>query len=69
MKQLTFALLATLAAGSAAAQSPATACEGSRDLRLVNGRIVTMDKKNSTVAEVTIQNGVFTAVGRGGSGA
>jgi predicted amidohydrolase YtcJ len=68
MKQLTFALLATLAAGSAAAQSPATACEGSRDLRLVNGRIVTMDKKNSTVAEVTIQNGVFTAVGRGGSG-
>jgi predicted amidohydrolase YtcJ len=68
MKYFTFALLATLAAGSAAAQSPATACEGSRDLRLVNGRIVTMDKKNSTVAEVTIQNGVFTAVGRGGSG-
>jgi len=26
-----------------------------------------MDKKNSTVAEVTIQNGVFTSVGRGGS--
>jgi predicted amidohydrolase YtcJ len=68
MKHFTFVLLIALAAGSAAAQSPATACGGSRDLRLVNGRIVTMDKKNSTVAEVTIQNGVFTAVGRGGSG-
>jgi predicted amidohydrolase YtcJ len=68
MKHFTLALLVTLAAGPAAAQSPATACEGSRDLRLVNGRIVTMDKKNSTVAEVTIQDGVFTAVGRGGSG-
>jgi len=68
MKHFTFVLLIALAAGSAAAQSPATACEGSRDLRLVNGRIVTMDKKNSTVPEVTIQNGVFTAVGRGGSG-
>src|SRR5580765_7569771 len=67
MKPLTLLLLATLVAANAAAQPPA-ACEGSRDLRLVNGRIVTMDKKNSTVAEVTIQNGVFTSVGRGGSG-
>jgi len=68
MKRLTFALLIILSAGSAAAQSPTTACAGSRDLRLVNGRIVTMDKKNSTVTEVTIQNGVFTSVGRSGSG-
>jgi predicted amidohydrolase YtcJ len=66
MKRLTLPLLATLIAANAAAQSPA-ACEGSRDLRFVNGRIVTMDGKNSTVAEVTIQNGVFTSVGRGGS--
>ena len=66
MKQLTFALLSLLASTSASAQTPAN-CAGSRDLRLVNGRIVTLDRKNSTVAEVTIQNGVFTAVGRGAS--
>jgi predicted amidohydrolase YtcJ len=68
MKHLPFALLALLTAAQAGAQSTSTACAGSRDLRLVNGRIVTLDKKNSTVAEATIQNGVFTAVGRGGSG-
>jgi len=28
-------------------------CEGSRDLRLTNGRIVTMDQKNSIVSEVS----------------
>jgi predicted amidohydrolase YtcJ len=67
MKHLTFALLATLASTTAAAQSPTAACAGSRDLRLVNGRIMTMDKKSSTADEVTIQNGVFTSVGRGGS--
>jgi predicted amidohydrolase YtcJ len=61
------ALAAVLSATNAAAQSTPPACAGSRDLRLVNGRIVTMDGKNSTVAEVTIQDGVFTSVGRGGS--
>src|SRR5215831_6097357 len=65
MRRLSLLFL-ILIAGNAAAQS-GPSCEGSRDLRLVNGRIVTMDKKNSTVAEATIQNGVFTAVGRGGS--
>src|SRR3954452_25045730 len=39
-------------------------CAGSRDLRLVNGKIVTMDARNSTVPEATIQNGVFVAVGK-----
>src|SRR5580765_8534605 len=68
MKHLPIALLALLTAAQAGAQSTSTACAGSRDLRLVNGRIVTLDKKNSTVAEATIQNGDFTAVGRGGSG-
>ncbi len=38
-------------------------CSGARDLRLVNGKIVTMDKRNSIVSEVTIQNGRFDAVG------
>src|SRR5882672_3868903 len=60
-------VIALLFATAAAAQSAPERCAGSRDLRLVNGRIVTLDKKNSTAAEVTIQNGVFTAVGRGGS--
>jgi predicted amidohydrolase YtcJ len=42
-------------------------CAGARDLRLTNGRIVTMDRQGSTVSEVTIQDGRFTAVGaRGG---
>src|SRR5882762_5067068 len=67
MKHIPLALLVTLYATTAPAQTPAN-CAGSRDLRLVNGRIVTLDRKNSTVAEVTIQNGVFTSVGRGGSG-
>jgi predicted amidohydrolase YtcJ len=41
-------------------------CAGARDLRLVNGRIVTMDQRNSTVSEVTIQDGRFETVGKGG---
>src|SRR5215472_1675824 len=64
MKTLAF-LLTALAASSSFAQTPAGNCAGSRDLRLVNGKIATMDGKNSIVGEVTIQNGVFTAVGRG----
>ena len=38
-------------------------CSGSRDLHLTNGRIVTMDRRNTIVTEVTIQNGRFAAVG------
>jgi predicted amidohydrolase YtcJ len=34
-------------------------CADTRDLRLVNGRIVTMDAKNSVLSSVTIQNGRF----------
>src|SRR5215468_5802545 len=64
MKTLAF-LLATLVALSSLAQAPAANCAGSRDLHLVNGKIATMDGKNTIVNEVTIQNGVFTAVGKG----
>jgi len=64
MKTLAF-LLATLVASSSLAQAPAANCAGSRDLHLVNGKIATMDGKNTIVNEVTIQNGVFTAVGKG----
>lgn len=39
-------------------------CGDSRDLRLINGRIHTMDKKDSVVSEVTIQDGRFEAVGK-----
>src|SRR5438132_2615602 len=67
MKTLAF-VLTLLAATSAAAQTPPARCEGSRDLRLINGRIATMNKTNATVTEVTIQDGVFTAVGRARSG-
>jgi predicted amidohydrolase YtcJ len=60
-------LLAALACGGGgAAQTPGTAagpCDEARDLRLVNGRFVTMDGQGTTAGEVTIQNGRFTAVG------
>ena len=55
---------ALLSTSTAFAQSPAKGCERARDLHLVNGKISTLDAKNSTVTEVTIQNGVFTAVGK-----
>jgi predicted amidohydrolase YtcJ len=35
------------------------ACDDSRDLRLVNGKILTMDPKNSILSSVTIQDGRF----------
>ncbi len=41
----------------------ADACAGSRDLRLTNGRIVTMNAANTVATEVTIQNGRIAAVG------
>jgi hypothetical protein len=48
-------------------RGPTDPCAGARDLRLTNGRIVTMDARGSTFSEVTIQDGRFTAVGpRGG---
>jgi predicted amidohydrolase YtcJ len=49
------------------AQTPSDArCSGSRDLRLTNGKIMTMDRQNTVVSEVIIQEGRFTAVGRSG---
>ena len=53
-----------VAAAPAWAQTAAGRCANARDLRLVNGKIITMDAKNSIVSEVTIQEGRFTAVGR-----
>src|SRR5260221_12898246 len=40
-------------------------CAGARDVRLVNGKIHTLDAGNSIVSSVTIKNGKFAAVGGG----
>jgi len=47
--------------------APVDPCAGARDLRLTNGRFVTMDRQGSTATEVTIQDGRFTAVGPRGN--
>src|SRR5215470_11629134 len=39
-------------------------CAGARDVTLVNGKIHTLDARNSIVSSVTIRNGKFAAVGR-----
>ncbi|HEX4137156.1 MAG TPA: amidohydrolase family protein [Bryobacteraceae bacterium] len=55
-------IVGVLSAGAAmAATDP---CADSRNLKLVNGKIVTMDKKNSTVSSVTIQAGIFSDTGK-----
>jgi predicted amidohydrolase YtcJ len=43
-------------------------CAGSRDVKLVNGRIHTLDARNSIVSSVTIKDGKFTEVGNERSG-
>src|SRR5215472_15228917 len=45
------------------AQAQSKNCEDSRDLRLTNGHILTMDAKNPTVTEVTIRDGKFESIG------
>ncbi|HEX5110973.1 MAG TPA: amidohydrolase family protein [Vicinamibacterales bacterium] len=58
------------AAGSRiAAQNPAAdPCANARDVRLVNGRIATMDARNTIASELTIQNGRIVAVGKPAAG-
>src|SRR5689334_11756831 len=53
--------LVLLRAAAAAGQDP---CAGARDLRLINGRIATMDRGNTVVPEVTIQDGRFAYIGK-----
>ena len=50
-----------------ARQAAVDPCAGGRDLRLTNGKFVTMDARGSTATEVTIQTGRFTAVGPRGN--
>ncbi|MBV8841505.1 MAG: amidohydrolase family protein [Bryobacterales bacterium] len=49
---------------AAACAALGAACDDARDLRLINGKIATMDQRNSIVSEVTIQDGRFAAVGK-----
>jgi predicted amidohydrolase YtcJ len=53
-----------LLAAPTAAQTQVDPCASARDLRLTNGKIVTMDAQQSIASEVTIQDGRFVAVGR-----
>jgi hypothetical protein len=55
-----------VAAGIGVLHAQDSRCAGSRDLHLTNGRIMTMDRQNTVVSEVIIQEGRFTAVGRNG---
>ena len=54
----------TFAAPALAADEGDDRCAGARDMKLVNGRIHTLDGRNSVVSSVTIKNGKFAAVGR-----
>lgn len=56
-------LVLAAAAGSGVAAG-VDGCDGARDLRLVNGKIHTMDQGNSVVSSVAIENGLFVARGR-----
>ena len=55
-------LLAVLISGTLA--SAQDNCTGSHDLKLVNGRIHTMDQKNSVVSRAIIQDGKFVTGGK-----
>ena len=66
-------LIASLSLAVAAVIAPALArdddddrCAGARDLTLINGKIHTLDARNSIVSSVTIRNGKFAAVGHDG---
>src|SRR5579859_1233915 len=58
---MTRKILVLLAAASCA--SAADRCDNARDLRLVNGKIATMDARNTVLSSVTIQDGRFVPEG------
>jgi predicted amidohydrolase YtcJ len=57
------ASITVIAPATTWAQSNPDPCATARDLRLTNGKIMTMDGKDSVVKEVTIQEGRFAFVG------
>ena len=56
-------LLAALTMMTPSAARDDDRCDGSRDVKLVNGKIHTLDARNSIVSSVTIKNGKFAVVG------
>src|SRR5437660_7714070 len=56
--------VAAMAAPALAHDDDNDRCAGARDLRLVNGKIHTLDTRNAIVSSVTIRNGKFAAIGR-----
>jgi predicted amidohydrolase YtcJ len=58
-----FVLLPLLGSSVSSLVAAPSGCDGSRNLRLIHGKIATMDARNSVVSEVTIQSGRFAAVG------
>ena len=57
-------LLALTVTSPAFSQDP---CSWSGDVRLINGKILTMDARNTIVPEVTIQHGRFAYIGKLGN--
>ena len=49
--------------GSIPTLADTSPCSWSRDLKLIHGRIHTMDSRNSVISEVVIRDGHFAAVG------
>jgi predicted amidohydrolase YtcJ len=62
-------LAVSCGASQAFAANDRDRCADARDLRLVNGNIVTMDAGNSVVSSVAIKNGRIAAVGHHGDDA
>jgi len=62
-------LTAVLLCASPGAAYGDTDCAGKGSIRLVNGKIHTMDRQNRVVSTVLIENGEFAAVGDQGGGA
>jgi predicted amidohydrolase YtcJ len=52
-------MTALLAGGAASATDSAGRCDGARDLRIVNGKIHTMDAHDTVVSSITIRRGLF----------
>ena len=58
-------LTATLLCVSSGTVNADNDCTGKGSIRLVNGKIHTMDRQNRVVSSVVIENGEFAAVGGG----
>lgn len=64
MRSIHYVVPIAVLAHAALALAASDPCADSRNLKLVNGKIVTMDKNNSIVSSATIQNGVFESTNK-----